>query len=62
MSKMIKICSMAEVMLILDVRSRNSVYNLERKAGFPPRIRIGIRRIGYDLNAVQEWLNTRTVK
>lgn len=53
---------MAEVMLILDVRSRNSVYNLERKAGFPPRIRIGIRRVGYDLNAVQKWLNTRTVK
>lgn len=62
MSKMIKICSMTEVMLILDVRSRNSVYNLERKAGFPSRIRIGIRRVGYDLNAVQEWLNTRTVK
>ncbi|EMZ5446859.1 AlpA family phage regulatory protein [Providencia stuartii] len=58
----IKVISMAEVMALLGYKTRNSIYDLERKAGFPPRIHIGIRRIGYDFHLVQEWIQSRTNK
>ncbi|MDN7223076.1 helix-turn-helix transcriptional regulator [Providencia stuartii] len=56
------IITMHEVLKLMSLKSRNSVYALEKTQQFPRRIRIGVRRIGYDLNAVQEWLNARTVK
>lgn len=60
--KVLQIISMIEVMSILGYRSRNSIYYLEKNEGFPPRIRIGARRVGYDLNSVQEWIISRTMK
>lgn len=55
-----KIVSMSEVMEMLNYKTRNSIYYLEEKANFPPRIKIGIRRVGYDFNAIQQWLKSRT--
>lgn len=56
-----KIISMAEVLSIIGYRSRNSIYYLEKFEGFPPRIRIGKRRVGYDYHAIQEWLHSRKI-
>ncbi|MEX6314568.1 helix-turn-helix transcriptional regulator [Providencia manganoxydans] len=56
-----RIGSMDEVMVILGVKSRNTIYALEKKLGFPKRIKIGIRRVGYDLNEVIEWLQSRKI-
>ncbi|MEW2739756.1 AlpA family phage regulatory protein [Providencia rettgeri] len=58
----IKIISMAEVLSIMGYRSRNSIYHLEKFEGFPSRIRIGVRRIGYDLDAVKAWIDSRSIK
>lgn len=52
---------MAEVLSIMGYRSRNSIYHLEKFEGFPPRIRIGVRRIGYDLDAVKAWIDSRHI-
>lgn len=54
-----RIGSMKEVMQILSIKSRNTVYALEKKSGFPKRIKVGIRRVGYDLDEVIEWLQSR---
>ncbi|EMI2314732.1 AlpA family phage regulatory protein [Providencia rettgeri] len=58
----LQIVSIAEMMAILGYRSRNSIYLLEKHEGFPPRIRIGVRRVGYDLGLVKKWLESRTMK
>lgn len=50
---------MSEVMKMLNYKTRNSIYYLEVHAGFPSRIKIGIRRVGYDLDAIQNWLRSR---
>ncbi|WP_228350861.1 MULTISPECIES: helix-turn-helix transcriptional regulator [Enterobacterales] len=52
---------MSEVMEMLNYKTRNSIYYLEAKANFPPRIKIGIRRVGYDFEAIQQWLQSRTM-
>lgn len=57
----IKIVTMGEVMDMLNYKTRNSIYYLEANANFPPRIKIGIRRVGYDLEAIQQWLKSRTM-
>ncbi|MBC3382026.1 AlpA family phage regulatory protein [Serratia fonticola] len=57
----IKIVTMSEVMEMLNYKTRNSIYYLEANANFPPRIKIGIRRVGYDLDAIKQWLESRTM-
>ncbi|HHT7395347.1 TPA: helix-turn-helix transcriptional regulator [Klebsiella oxytoca] len=57
----VKIVTMSEVMEMLNYKTRNSIYYLESKANFPPRIKIGVRRVGYDFEAIQQWLHSRTM-
>ncbi|WP_416143303.1 AlpA family phage regulatory protein [Providencia rettgeri] len=53
---------MDEVLKLMGLKSRNSIYSLEKTQQFPRRIRIGVRRVGYDLVSVEKWLESRTMK
>jgi predicted DNA-binding transcriptional regulator AlpA len=51
---------LADVRAILGGISRPTVDRLERcEAGFPKRIRIGRSAVAWDLDALQQWLETR---
>ncbi|EJD6043748.1 MULTISPECIES: helix-turn-helix transcriptional regulator [Morganellaceae] len=56
------IITMDEVLKLMGLKSRNSIYSLEKTQQFPRRIRIGVRRVGYDLVSVEKWLESRTMK
>lgn len=57
----IKCISPKETLVLLGLKSRTSLYELEKTQNFPSRIRIGTRRVSYDLNSVLKWLESRYI-
>lgn len=57
----IQCISPKETLALLGLKSRTSLYELEKTENFPSRIRIGTRRVSYDLNSVLKWLESRYI-
>lgn len=57
----IRCISPKETLALLGLKSRTSLYELEKTQNFTSRIRIGTRRVSYDLHSVLKWLESRYV-
>lgn len=52
-----------EVKDLLNFRSYNSLYMLEKRdKTFPPKIKIGVRRVCYKAKDVYSWLDSQKVE
>jgi prophage regulatory protein len=58
-----EILSKQEVKALLHFKSDTSLYTLEKKdKTFPQKIRIGLRRVGYRVDEIYSWLESRRVE